>query len=95
MLDLSVGPAVTLGDGSLILERPLRSNMIPPELLKIPFTLNVLFLLLLAISFPGLQAGSATYYIAIASFAVVGFSLLLFGGLMWRSIQSSEMQVLD
>ncbi|MFH5801437.1 hypothetical protein [Haladaptatus sp. CMAA 1911] len=56
-----------------------------PELLKIPFTMNILFLLLLLASFPWLREGSATYYIALLSLGIVTFSLLLFGGLLWRN----------
>jgi hypothetical protein len=76
--------------GILMPIRFLWSNMISPKLLKIPFTLNVLFLLLLLISFPSLRVDSAAYYIAIFCFGVVGFSLLFFGWLLWRNTYTSK-----
>lgn len=89
--------SVVLGDvdGTLILAERITQSMISPELLKIPFTLNVVFLVLLLISLPALRAGSATYYVAILSFGVVGVSLLLFGGLLWRSIHKNDVRLSD
>lgn len=51
------------------------------------FVINVtLFVLLLAI-FPFIERGSATYYVSLLSFTVIGGTLLLWGALIYKCRQ--------
>lgn len=48
------------------------------------FAINLTLLLLLLVVFPFIERGSATYYVSLLSFAVIGGTLLLWGGLIYK-----------
>lgn len=51
--------------------------------LAIPFYINVVMLILLAVSFPFIEPGTATYTVTLMGLGIVGFSLVLFGSLIY------------
>lgn len=63
------------------------------QLLRVVFGLNVIFLMLLAISFPALKPGTGSYVVAMLSGVVITGTLLLTGGLLfvgWTGFERSN-----
>lgn len=69
-----------------ILEEVCKLQRMATPLFVINFTL---FVLLLAV-FPFLERGSATYYVSLMSFAIIGGTLLLWSGLKYKCRQFDQ-----
>jgi hypothetical protein len=53
------------------------------DMLRVVFGLNIVFVTLLAISFPALEPGTGSYVIAVLSLCIIALMLLLTGGLLF------------